>query len=98
MPGAGVQQVAVSDSALESSGVGVGLGLPDVVVVGDGEAEAGTAGGLRPFFTSVRIFAKSGLPGCTTFEVSGSDRIEPPFWMRSAGRPRRAAPRAGCRC
>ena len=42
------------------------------------------AGGFRLFFTRARILAKSGLPGCTTSEVNGSERIEPPFWMRSA--------------
>ena len=42
------------------------------------------AGGFRPFLTSLRILAKSGWPGCTTSDVSGSDRIEPPFWIRRA--------------
>ena len=65
------QQVAASDSAAESSGVAVGVGVLDdflVLVgvgVGDGDAEvAGLADGcFRPFLTSARILAKSGLPG-----------------------------------
>src|SRR6478735_6282997 len=82
------QQVAASDSACESSGVGelddflvlVGVGVGD----GDAEVEALGAGCFRPFCTSARILAKSGLAGRTTLAVSGSERIEPPFWMRSA--------------
>ena len=76
----------MSDTALESSGVGVGVGLPGFVVLlgdglGDGDAEGvePAAGCFRPFLTRARILAKSGLPGRTTSAVSGSDRIEPPF-------------------
>src|SRR6478736_1249742 len=86
------QQAGASEPAIPSSGVAVGVGvLDDFLVfvgvgVGDGDAEvAGRAVGcFRPFFTSARILAKSGLPGLTTLAVSGSERIEPPFWIRRA--------------
>src|SRR5512141_2929049 len=83
------QQVAPSDAATESSGVAVGVGLPGFFVVvgvgvGDTDVLELALGCFRAFLTSARILAKSGFPGWTTSEVSGSDRIEPPFWMRSA--------------